>query len=205
MKEQETSVRTFKGALGDLRVYREANGKDWFYLSDVAKALRISTPSTMRNGMHWDGVARKWEETTSGKVTTTTVIDEMNLYRWIFRCRKKEAEVFQIWVVKEVLPILRGEIITPAEPKAIGRVCPVLYKGEWLYDYEELLKEFERARRERWELGEDITMIFQDYTKEIQGRVYVTKFIVDELERMEEEEKARAEARREGNTNQIGG
>lgn len=34
-------------------------------------------------------------------------INEPNLYRCIFQSRKKEAELFQNWVVEEVLPSIR--------------------------------------------------------------------------------------------------
>lgn len=87
-----------------------------FCLSDVCKALglgnvtevkkRLSPPfiSTIEVGVR---TGKKSDGSPAIQQTQMIFIGEPNLYKCIFQSRKKEAEAFQDWVCKEVLPSIR--------------------------------------------------------------------------------------------------
>ena len=97
----------------ELRVI-EKDGKVWFCLSDVCKALELNNPSKVKTRLDSGGLTSSEVSTLLknqyGEFTRTqtfTFIDESNLYRCIFQSKKAEAKVFQDWVFDDVLPQIR--------------------------------------------------------------------------------------------------
>ena len=86
-------------------------GKEWFCLSDVCKALEINNPRDVKKRLQQRGVVTIDTPTYNQHGTMVmqkmTYIDEANLYRCIFQSRKQEAEQFQNWVFEVVLPQIR--------------------------------------------------------------------------------------------------
>ena len=98
---------------GELRVI-EKDGKVWFCLKDVCKALGINNPRDVKKRLDSRGVdtidAPSNSKNQHGEFTMMnpmTFIDEANLYRCIFQSKKAEAKQFQDWVFNEVLPQIR--------------------------------------------------------------------------------------------------
>ena len=95
---------------GKLRVI-EKDGKVWFCLVDVCRALGIKNPRDVKKRLDFGGVDTIDVSTLSknqyGEFTRTqimTFINEPNLYRCIFEGKKAEAKQYQDWVFNEVLP-----------------------------------------------------------------------------------------------------
>ncbi|MPW31838.1 hypothetical protein F9L16_23005 [Agarivorans sp. B2Z047] len=83
------------------------DGEPWFCLSDVCVVLDIKNPARVAKEMlDSKGVCLTYTLTDGGR-QQLAFINEPNLYRVIFRSRKKEAEQFQKWVFEEVLPQIR--------------------------------------------------------------------------------------------------
>ena len=98
---------------GKLRVI-EKDGKVWFCLVDVCRALGIKNPRDVKKRLDFGGVDTIDVSTLSknqyGEFTRTqimTFINEPNLYRCIFEGKKAEAKQFQDWVFNDVLPQIR--------------------------------------------------------------------------------------------------
>ena len=110
------NVATFSSIrFGELRTQQASDGKIWFCLADVCKALDLQQVSRVKQRLKRDGVTtiKGVSQTTNQHGVTTeqavqlNFIDEPNLYRCIFQSRKEEAELFQDWVCGEVLPSIR--------------------------------------------------------------------------------------------------
>lgn len=110
------NVATFSSTrFGELRTQQASDGKIWFCLADVCKALDLQQVSRVKQRLKRDGVTtiKGVSQTTNQHGVTTeqavqlNFIDEPNLYRCIFQSRKEEAELFQDWVCGEVLPSIR--------------------------------------------------------------------------------------------------
>ena len=86
-------------------------GKEWFCLSDVCKALEINNPRDVKKRLQQRGVVTidtpTYNQHGAMVMQKMTYIDEANLYRCIFQSRKQEAEQFQNWVFEVVLPQIR--------------------------------------------------------------------------------------------------
>lgn len=95
---------------GQIRICQN-EGKEWFCLSDVCKALEINNPRDVKKRLQQRGVVAIDTPTYNQHGTMVlqkmTYIDEANLYRCIFQSRKQEAEQFQNWVFEVVLPQIR--------------------------------------------------------------------------------------------------
>ena len=113
---QRTDVQTFNSAkFGELRTQQTPDGKIWFCLVDVCKALDLQQASRVKSRLKTDGVTTikgvssttNQHGTKTEQVVNLNFIDEPNLYRCIFQSRKEEAEQFQDWVCEEVLPAIR--------------------------------------------------------------------------------------------------
>lgn len=95
---------------GQIRIC-QIEGKEWFNLSDVCKALALTNPSRVKSRFSQRGVTAMNTPTFNQHGTTVmqqmSYIDEANLYRCIFQSRKQEAEAFQNWVFEVVLPQIR--------------------------------------------------------------------------------------------------
>lgn len=103
----ERGVQTFNNSLfGELRVNQAADGMIWFCLSDVCQSLGLGNASQTKSRLKPEGITTNDTPTQSG-IQQMLFINEPNLYRCIFQSRKKEAELFQNWVVEEVLPSIR--------------------------------------------------------------------------------------------------
>lgn len=96
---------------GQFRISLSENGKEFFCLSDVCKALEISNPCDVKKRLQQRGIVSIDTPTCNQHGTVVmqpmTYIDEANLYRCIFQSRKQEAEQFQDWVFEVVLPQIR--------------------------------------------------------------------------------------------------
>lgn len=91
---------------GVLRTKKEAD-KTYFSLVDVCDALALSNSRKTKLYLSKDGVTTGYVIDKLGRMQQSTFIDEKNLYRCIFKSRKKEAIEFQDWVFDEVLPSIR--------------------------------------------------------------------------------------------------
>lgn len=99
----ETEVRTI-----------EMNGEPWWVLSDVCKALELSTPAKIAARLDDDEKGMNLIHTLGGN-QNVTVINESGLYSVILRSDKPQAKQFRKWVTSEVLPAIRrhGAYMTP--------------------------------------------------------------------------------------------
>ena len=129
---------------GDIRICEE-DGKEWFCLSDVCKALALTTPAKVKQRLSERGMNTIHTPTTNQYGATVmqqmSYIDEANLYRCIFQSRKAEAEQFQNWVFEIVLPQIRKTggyipvqqdddeqtILCKAPPRKKSRITSRLY------------------------------------------------------------------------------
>ena len=106
-----TKIQVFNHEqFGQIRICLN-EGKEWFCLSDVCKALEINNPRDVKKRLQQRGVVTIDTPTYNQHGTMVmqemTYIDEANLYRCIFQSRKQEAEQFQNWVFEVVLPQIR--------------------------------------------------------------------------------------------------
>ena len=95
---------------GQIRISCD-EGKEWFCLSDVCKALEITNPRDVKKRLLQRGVVTidtpTYNQHGAMVMQPMTYVDEPNLYRCIFQSRKQEAEQFQNWVFEVVLPQIR--------------------------------------------------------------------------------------------------
>lgn len=83
------------------------DGEPWFVLSDVCKALDLSTPAKVRERLE-DGVSSTHTITDSlGREQQATIINEDGLYDVILDSRKPDARQFRKWITSEVIPSIR--------------------------------------------------------------------------------------------------
>jgi prophage antirepressor-like protein len=96
---------------GTLRIVVTDDQKPMFNLTDVCRALTLSTPAKVKQRLSERGMNSIHTPTQNQFGATVmqpmTYIDEANLYRCIFQSRKAEAEKFQSWVFEDVLPQIR--------------------------------------------------------------------------------------------------
>ena len=102
------TIKVFqRDQFGEIRICLD-DGKEWFCLSDVCKALDIGNPRQVKTRLQQRGVTTNdtptYNQYGAVVIQEMTYIDEPNLYRCIFQSRKKEAEEFQNWVFDIVLP-----------------------------------------------------------------------------------------------------
>ena len=129
-----TQVQVFNHEkFGSIRI-STVNGKQWFCLSDVCRALEINNARDVKRRLQKGGV-----DTIDTPVKNNygveylqpmTYIDEPNLYRCIFQSRKEEAEKFQAWVFDDVLPQIRktgGYIPVSREDDEKTILCKALH------------------------------------------------------------------------------
>ena len=91
-----------------LRTFRDAKGLVWFVAQDVCQALGLS---------HTASAVKRLKAIDKGVVTVHTpggtqevvTVSEPGLYALIFKSRKDEAEAFQDWVTRDVLPAIRQD------------------------------------------------------------------------------------------------
>lgn len=80
------------------------NNEPFFCASDVGKILELSNVyrqiSNLKKGVHTVNTL------TNGGPQNIIFISESNLYRLIFKSKKKEAVKFQDWIMESVIPQL---------------------------------------------------------------------------------------------------
>lgn len=81
-------------------------GEPWFVLSDLVKALGLTSTARVAERLRPKGVSKTHTLTAGGR-QQVTIIDEGNLYRVIMRSNSPVAERFESWVTDEVLPAIR--------------------------------------------------------------------------------------------------
>ena len=95
-----------------------------FCLADVCKALEITHITDVKNRLKQDGVGTAEVIDNIGRKQNATFINESNLYKTIFQCRKESAERFTEWVTSEVLPSIRktGSYQKPLSTQEMMRI-----------------------------------------------------------------------------------
>ena len=110
-------LRIFRNkAFGAVRVV-EHGGEPWFVASDVAKALGYERPNDAVNA-HCKKVNKFSYGNAPQGAMPYNIVPESDVYRLVMRSNLPGAELFQDWVVEEVLPALRrtGGYGAPALP-----------------------------------------------------------------------------------------
>lgn len=118
-KSQSTDLQVFNSPqFGEIRTALSASNEPLFCLADVCKALSLSNPRKVKTQLNQRGVTISYVGVQTGIKADGSIamqevpmnfIDEPNLYKCIFKSRKKEAEQFQDWVCSEVLPAIRKQ------------------------------------------------------------------------------------------------
>lgn len=101
------------------------DGEPWFCLSDVCKALELTTPSKVKERLNTDGVNTIHTIDSMSRNQEALFINELNLYKTIFQSRKESAERFTDWVAGEVLPTLRKSYYQKPEPQPEPQAKPL--------------------------------------------------------------------------------
>lgn len=94
-------VPTFN--ISDVRT-KLINGKVWFCLSDVCKAIDYANPASAINLISEDGLLKQETVDSAGRKNFLNFINEPNLYRFLTRCQLPKADAFQNWIYEEVVP-----------------------------------------------------------------------------------------------------
>lgn len=159
-----TGVQIFKNpAFGQMRVQSNEKGEALFCLTDVCTALSLTNPRVVKTRLNKKGVSSVYTLTEGGR-QNLTFIDEPNLYRCIFQSRKKEAEVFQDWVVEEVLPTIRktgGYIPANEGESEIDIMAKALLIAQRQIEAQRVRADYEAARAEA----------LQKQTEKMQGQI----------------------------------
>lgn len=79
------------------------DGEPWFVLSDICKALDLTTPARVAQRLDED----ERSVYNLGRQGEAIIINESGLYAVILRSNKPEARKFRKWITWEVLPSLR--------------------------------------------------------------------------------------------------
>lgn len=103
---------------GNVRIITDADGNFQFCLADVCRALELSNANQVKKRLREKGISLN-DTLTDGGIQRLTYVDESNLYRCIFQCRKKKNALrFQDWIFEEVIPSIRktgGYMVTKEE------------------------------------------------------------------------------------------
>ena len=106
-KQINNNLTVFENSeFGEIRT-EVIDGEPWFCLTDVCRALELTTPSKVKERLNTDGVSTIHIIDSMGRKQDATFINEPNLYKTIFQSRKESAERFTEWVTSEVLPSIR--------------------------------------------------------------------------------------------------
>ncbi|MBU2766667.1 hypothetical protein HAP94_10770 [Acidithiobacillus ferrivorans] len=123
MVTEESGVPSiFNFHSSSIRTYVDEHGMAWFAAVDVCGILGyVNHRDIVTKHCREGGVSKRYAPTSSGE-QEITFINEPNLYRLIIRSRKPEAQVFEQWLMEDVLPTLRRtgqyQCAAPAEPVA---------------------------------------------------------------------------------------
>ena len=118
-KSQSTDLQVFNSPeFGEIRTTLSASNEPLFCLADVCRVLSLSNPRKVKTQLNQRGVTISYVGVQTGTKSDGSLalqnvpmnfINEPNLYKCIFKSRKKEAEQFQDWVCSEVLPAIRKQ------------------------------------------------------------------------------------------------
>lgn len=84
----------------------ERDGEPWFVASDVARVLGYTNPHKAVAD-HCKSATEARTNDSLGRASKTVIIPERDVYRLIMRSKLPAAELFEEWVVGEVLPQIR--------------------------------------------------------------------------------------------------
>lgn len=104
------NLEIFKNENFEIRVAVDENNEPLFCLSDVCKALGLTTPAKVANSIksEFDGdELNSYPFQTNGGIQNFTMITEPQLYFVLMRSDKPNAKPFRMFVNKEVLPSIR--------------------------------------------------------------------------------------------------
>lgn len=96
-------IRRFEN--NDVRIITEESGDIYFVASDVAELLGYAN-TRKAIADHCKGVTKRYILTSGGN-QEVNIIPESDVYRLVFRSQLTEAEKFETWIVKEVIPSIR--------------------------------------------------------------------------------------------------
>ena len=114
MTNETKAVQLFNFEATEVRVVN-VNNEPWFVGKDVAEVLGYSdTAYAIRT--HCKGV-EEISTPSNGGNQVMKIIPERDVYRLIMRSNKPQAEVFEDWVVGEVLPSIRKTGSYAVQPK----------------------------------------------------------------------------------------
>jgi len=104
-KMSDLTTFDFKG--NQVRTHIDEHGEPWFVAVDVCRVLGFAhIGSALRNHINHDEKGVLAEHTPGGHQQLSTV-SESGLYKLVMRSNKSEAQKFQDWVTREVLPQIR--------------------------------------------------------------------------------------------------
>lgn len=101
---------------GEIRAFIDEHNEPWFSLVDICKILNLGNASQVKTTLKEAGVITNEVGVQTGMKSdgspaymriNMNFVNEPNLYRCIFKSRKKEAEQFQDWIFEEVIPSIR--------------------------------------------------------------------------------------------------
>ena len=101
---------------GEIRAFLDEHNEPWFSLVDICKILNLGNASQVKTTLKEAGVITNEVGVQTGMKSdgspaymriNMNFVNEPNLYRCIFKSRKKEAEQFQDWIFEEVIPSIR--------------------------------------------------------------------------------------------------
>jgi prophage antirepressor-like protein len=82
----------------EIRFVEKELGEWWAVAADVTRALSIKLVTRALSGLSKDALHTVKVTDSLGRQQDTNIINEQNIYKLVFKSRKKEAEQFQDWV-----------------------------------------------------------------------------------------------------------
>lgn len=150
----------------------------YFNLNEVGELLNIANPRTSIDVTDSDYV-RKFENSIVGETynrklhnTGELFLTEAGLYRLLNRSNKPEAEVFQKWVNKEVLPSIRktGSYSVQSQiPQTFAEALKLAYEQQLVIEQQEKKIQVLKPKGEYFDALVDRNLLtnFRDTTKEL--------------------------------------
>lgn len=124
MYSNNNALQLFKYAQNNVRIITQDDGSIWFVAADVARVLGIKNIRQNLNELDDDEkmtVCNTYSHSQRGGAQFFTLISESGLYALIFKSRKQEAQDFNRWVRREVLPSIRqhGYFVNESKIKSL--------------------------------------------------------------------------------------
>lgn len=102
------NIRTENWNGHEIRFVEKEPSEWWAVAKDIVEALGLKQVTRAISSLPKDGVTISKVTDNLGREQEVNIIDEKNVYRLVFKSRKKEAEDFQDWVF-EMLRTLREQ------------------------------------------------------------------------------------------------